>query len=127
MRTFNSDNLDVLRAEIKEALKAVTEKHGVKFTLGNITYRSTNFTTTLSAYIADDGLSPEKAEWDAYCGKFDMKKDWFGEVFLYKGERFKIIGIKKYGTRLPAIGKSIKDGKTYNFSAQVVQVGLLKS
>jgi len=121
---FNSDNLEEINIIIKRKIEELNEelKGQIHFSTGGISYTNDSFTTSLKALLIPKGsesINVKKIEWDKYCHKFYLNKDDFGKGFEFKGEKFRICGIKQYAEKYPVIAKSLSTGKELLFTTKV--------
>src|SRR5262249_26174777 len=112
---FDPRSLDVIRADILSALKAVTEKHGVTFGFGNTNYSPGSFSVRLEAK-SDGG---EKRDFEEYALGCGLKPSDFGAVFTYKKTKYTVSGIKPRSGTYPIVATR-EDGQKFNFSADTV-------
>lgn len=120
MKAFDNQNLKTMRAEIVSALEQLEVKYGVSFKLGNISYDSKRFTTSLECIIVNEGETPQQTEWKDNCFRFNLEENWFGKIFMQKGNTYKITGIKRYADRFPVVAENISNGHEYCFPANYV-------
>jgi hypothetical protein len=119
MDNMKQEQIKVIQADLRAAFVAIGEKHKISIAMGSLTYNDLYFTCPIKGRFLDAKGSTEeadKAEWDAYCGKFGLKSDMFGKVFVLGGKTYKIIGIKPKARKYPVVGQVGSGGK-YVFSA----------
>lgn len=126
MDNMKQEQIKVIQQDLKAAFAAVGEKHRISIAMGSLTYNDLYFTCPIKGRFLDAKGSTEeadKAEWDAYCGKFGLKADMFGQVFTIAGKTYKIIGIKPKARKYPVVGQVGSGGK-YVFSAFDVLIAM---
>jgi len=117
--SFTRPTLREVREDIKEALKSVEEKHGIKFTFGSIRFDDSKMNTRLVAHVGTDTSDIAKKEWDEYCTRFGLGLHMFGKSFRSAGDVFTIVGIKPKSPKYPVIAMNNK-GMKYKFAADTV-------
>lgn len=103
IKKFDKANLKTVRADIDAALAAVAKKHGIKLSIGGITYDpdGTNFRTTLSAVTEAAAGGADVAgnvKWQSafikYAALFGMKKEDLGKKVKIGRETYTIVGAR---------------------------------
>lgn len=98
IKAFDKPNLKMLRNEIDDALKHVAEKHGIRLSLGNISFTATTFTGKLEALISDGNAEDldSNIKWQknflTYAPLYGLSKDDLGRTFTYANKEYKIVG-----------------------------------
>ncbi len=100
---YTSSDMDKMRKELNEVLKSYGTHNDVKFEIGRITYDDNSFRTTLKAFNVAGGADPAKSEFEKYCYKFDIPKDWYGKVVKLKGVHYKVAAIKPKARKYPVL------------------------
>ncbi|MFY0656420.1 MAG: hypothetical protein JXR12_06690 [Neptunomonas phycophila] len=117
--SFTSSNIDPVHADIKAALAAVGEKHGVTIGFGRITYDQGQYTTKMSVAVGN-AEEAAQAEFNKYCWKFNLKESAFGtQIRASNGKMYTVCGIKPKAKTYPVIGQSA-DGHRLKFGAEMV-------
>ncbi len=77
------EKLNSIRADVDEALKAVAEKHNLKFQIGSMRYSDTGFTTKLEASLLSEsgGSLKEEADWKQAVALGLVEADWLGRAY----------------------------------------------
>ena len=120
--TFTKENLNDIRHDITHILSGYGNTNNVKFKLGNITYDSNSFRVTLKAFSSEDGtVDTGKIEFEKYCYKFYVPKDWYGKNFLLRNEEYKIVGIKSRARKYPVVIQNIKTGNRKSINADFLR------
>ena len=121
-----SERLREISRDVAIALASVGTKHGVSFKTGGVSYTDLYFTfSTKGRFLDATGSTEEadKAEWDAYCGKFGLTKEMFGKMTIVAGKTYKIVAIAPKGRKYSVIGQLGSGGK-YKLTADAVRTGL---
>lgn len=127
---FNRESLKETRDYLEKKFAEIYEETGIMFGIGNIRFSEDEFSTTLEGKLVQGGNAQEakerkaKQEWDTYCRKFGLNPEYFGMNFLAKGEKFKIIGIKKYAETYPILAENLSNGKVYKFPTTNIKMML---
>lgn len=121
MENFNRGNLEGIRKDIDEALKAVAIKHNVSFDLGGIGFEPLKFTVKLTASIGD-GKEYLKTQFEKVCGIFDIPKDWYGKEFTHQGRRYRITAINTRARKMPMEYEEIDNGKGYKCAVDYLKL-----
>jgi hypothetical protein len=127
---FTKATLQALRSEIQAALDAVGTKHGVKLTYGNTRFDGDGLTYTAKlsgAIVASDGsvASKEAQDFKLYAHKYGLKPEHLGAKFKHDGpDDYEILGLKTKARGYPILAKNLTTGRTYKFTASLVQLYL---
>lgn len=120
---FNATNLQTIRADLNKALAEIEAKHGIKISVGNISYTPTTFTTKLSAIVVGDeeGETVVNAKWavdfNRQAAKFGMKASDLGRTVRTSSGIAKLVGAtQKSGHVIVERG-----GKNYKADPRFVQ------
>ena len=112
--------LDEFRKDLNEALKPLEQKYGLSIDVGRITYSPNDFSLRLSSTDVKEamknGLSPEKAIWDANCKLYGFKEDDFNKTISLQGRNFKIVGITPNCRKNGILIEDMGNNKTYKTS-----------
>ena len=101
---FTLDNLKNIRADIDAALSAVATKHGIKLSLGNISFSGLEFRSKVEAKIlttVQNGVSVDssKVRFEQIAQYYGLKAEDFGMVVTISGTKYKIAGIREKGRK----------------------------
>jgi len=116
---FNPRNLDVIRADIQLALKAVAEQHSLTFAFGNTNYTPGSFSVRLEAK-RDGG---EKRDFEQYAASYGLQPSDFGTTFMHRNAKHTINGIKPGSGTYPIV-TTREDGECIRFRADLVREAL---
>ena len=120
-------NLDQIRKDIDEALKAVSEKHGVNFKMGAMRYTDVNFKTTLEATLIDSSGKDAKAEkeWNRAVLTGLVQRDWRNQPFTWEdGKKFQVVGFDSKKKKNKIVLEEIKTGKRFGCSIRTIETYL---
>lgn len=121
---FNKSNLKTMRHDILDALEAVEKKHGVRFSLGNITFSANDFRTRLeclsTADASGNSVDPDKVKFEKTAYRVGVKKDAYGKTFTSNGKTFRITGVNPRAKKYPIQAVTINRGKRYKFSIYMI-------
>ena len=95
MKSFNKTNLNILRYEIKNALKRVENDNGIEIDLGSMRFSDHVFTSKIevSTVIADSPNSKATHRLKTHGYKFGLTEDHYGKkIITPTGATYKIIG-----------------------------------
>lgn len=127
INSFDSKNLDAVRAEIDKALATVGAKFGIALKIGGIRYSEESFHTKLEAFVVTKDASGKSAaevkmlkELKQYGFMFGVNASHLGKTFTSNGEVFKFAGIKPNRPKYPVIGTSVRTGRSYKFREGVL-------
>lgn len=128
---FNKQNLNVLAADIQEALNAVAKKHGldsIKLSTGG-SYTGTSFTTKLEARTIAKAADPTFLRiQESLLRQLDLPGDSIGRKFTSLGQTFEIDRIDSKKWKKPVIAYLVVGGnkteKGYKFGADQVRRAL---
>ena len=131
IKAFDPQNLKNVRADIDSALLAIKQKYGITIQLGNISYSPDKATSRLTMIAVGDAaaatdprqaaLAKSQAEFKSYADSFGLKPEQFGATFTYGRDTYKLAGIKVRASKMPILGTSLRDGKTYKFPESVIR------
>lgn len=116
METITHLKAKEIREAITQRLRDMEQVCGVKITLGALTWTIgtgefrivMNGTTALSR--ADREVT-KRAEWERFCGRFDLKPEDFGKLVKIGSRMYKIEGITSRGSVRLECGGKIFRGK----------------
>ncbi len=131
IKAFDPQNLKNVRADIDSALLAIKQKYGITLQIGNISYSPEKATARLTMVAVGDAstatdprkaaLAKAEAEFKSYAKSFGLKPEQFGATFTYGRDTYKLAGIKVRASKMPILGTSTRDGKTYKFPESVIR------
>ena len=123
IKQFNRTTLDLLRVELNEALKVVSEKFGVQAGVGNCRYDKQSATFKVELAVTNStGIAQTKivGEFLAVAEQLDLSKGDLYKEFSYLGETYKLIGYSRRSRTYPFIAERVRDGGKIKFSKEVI-------
>jgi hypothetical protein len=134
---FNKVNLVTIRKDIDEALKAVSEKHGIDLGISNISFNPNSFTTKLTAIVKSaantssvgtvdpkwraDFLKKVRASWQPFS-QAGLTASSYGTEIKIVGNSGKFVIIGAQARKENVIVRKLEDGKAYTFPIERVQL-----
>lgn len=121
---FNKANLQVLRTEIDNALKAVENQFGIKLHAGNASFSGNEVTFKLKGNTIGEGgtvITREATNWDRHRGLHGMDHLSVGDQITIQGKSYTLTG---YNTRAKKAPVEFKDsrGNNYKCSMRMLQI-----
>jgi len=116
---------EILEANVFEALE---EKFNVRVTVGAARFDDANVTFKIEfADVTEDGeVRDTKSEnFKRECYRFGLEPDDLGSSFLFRGEMYKIVGLKPRSYKYPVLAER-SDGRSFKFAADLVKRNLIK-
>jgi len=132
IKSFDKQNLKIIREDISNALKAVEQKHGMKLHLGNISFTSDEFSGKLKASIGDaaDAVDNPEIKWRkefldyvALGFAHTIIKDDLDKEFSYGGKTYKIVGAT-HNRKLKIVLKNLKTNQYAKADVDMVLLAL---
>ena len=91
----NKRNFDAFR----EAMKKAAADCGVVLEMGSITYGDETFSFSAKCFNAGDIVSAKREEFNRYCAKKDIPRNWYMQRFVESGKTYEIYGIVPRGRK----------------------------
>lgn len=117
---INKDKAKALRDDMKAALEAVCEKHGVKAAGVSCTYTETevriNCKAEDSTEIAGVEWSPEEAAFLRQAHKYGLAPTDLGKEVEIQGNTWILCGLKPQNVKYPVLARRSWDGKLFKFA-----------
>lgn len=123
---MDREKAKMVRSEMEKALNEMGQKHGLKFSLGTISFTDTDFSVRVrgmdSNYTTASNLM--EVDWNRYKSRYpELSGIVLGQRFRSdKGDVFSIVGLKPRNRKYPVIAKRETDGKQFKFSTYAVSV-----
>lgn len=122
IENFNKENLQVMRSEIKEALKSVSEKYGVGFDMGTFTYDPTTKSfrfSTECVVIAEDlkdnpyaaKISKARSVFKRVHVLYGLKEEDLGKRISANGYIHEVVGINESKKKMPIMLQCLQGPK----------------
>ena len=121
---FNKANLQSLRTEIDDALKAVENQFGIKLHAGNASFSGNEVTFKLKGNTIGEGgtvITREATNWNRHRGLHGMDHLSVGDQITIQGKSYTLTG---YNTRARKAPVEFKDsrGNGYKCSMRMLQM-----
>jgi hypothetical protein len=100
-----------LRPQIEDALSELSEKYGIKMSIGNGSYAglSGHFKLLLTT-TGENGETAEQRDFNLYASRYGMDETWLGKTFKANGESYTIKGIFPKRRKMPISLVRNRDG-----------------
>lgn len=125
---FNDSTLNQIRTELDALLAEFTQRTGVAFKIGRITYQQNTFTTKLSAAIvtSDSANVPskyqvEQAAWKSNARMFGLNPDLLGKVVTGFGFKYTILGLIPSRRKYPVLVHDHNRGSAVTTTVDAIQ------
>jgi hypothetical protein len=116
---LTNKQFDSFRKETEQAMQQIAEKYGVNIHCGKIKYSDIKFDLTITASKKEvNGKSVEQIEFEKVATLYGFVPNDFGKSFTWKGNTYRIVGIKTRASKMPIICECT-DGKRYKFAEDV--------
>ncbi len=114
-------NLDQIRIDMKEALKAVEEKHNMNFKIGSMGYDDTGFTARLTATKRNEAGQDlrQEADWKKAVDQKRVEDHWRG--MKYDNDKYIILGVELNRRKNCIKVQRISDKKIFITSSATVR------
>jgi len=117
MKTFNEATITELRNDLKNAIKAIEEKHGIAISLGTAKFNDehlyfSKFTCVINSSKNTNTSSEELVYADNaknILPLIGMKTDFIGKTFKYGSHTYRFVGLKSNRRNSKAIIKNLDD------------------
>jgi hypothetical protein len=127
MKLNDRQDLNSLRREMENALEGITEKFGIAFSIGGISYQadgSEAHTKLTMLAVSEKGevVTPEMKELAMMARILPwLDEEAIKEPFNHAGEFFVLTGYKSRSRKYPFLAKSQATGKIYKFPESVIK------
>ena len=117
-----------LREVINKELKDVGRKIGFEFQAGNATFSENNVTFKLTASKIINGktISPIVEDFKAYASSYGLKESDLNRTFTYRGDVYKIIGLKIKSHKYPVVIERESNKRRYKLTVEQVKLCFIK-
>lgn len=116
---FSKATMRALNAEIKTALEAVAEKHGLTVKCGGGSYDPAGKFKPRVEFTAENHAETEFKRSALLVGLTDAD---YGRTIEMSGKHFTLVGINLRARKRPVLAECVEDRKTYAFPEQIVHV-----
>lgn len=117
------NEIDNIRQDINNALKAIGEKYDVTILAGNASYDATLVQFKLTCTTKGENGEVETMEakdFKTYAEMYGMKKEYLGKEFVHGRDKFQITGLKPRSKNC-VLAKKVGTGQSYKFSPELVK------
>ena len=121
---FNKANLQSLRTEIDNALKAVENQFGIKLHAGNASFSGNEVTFKLKGNTISEGgtvITREATNWDRHRGLHGMDHLSVGDQIKIQGKNYILTGFNTRARKAPINFKDLR-GNGYKCSMRMLQM-----
>lgn len=121
---FNKANLQSLRTEIDNALKAVENQFGIKLHAGNASFSGNEVTFKLKGNTISEGgtvITREATNWDRHRGLHGMDHLSVGDQITIQGKSYTLTGYNTRARKAPVEFKDLR-GNGYKCSMRMLQM-----
>ena len=123
IQTLNRDVIDKIRTRIDSLLTMIGEgEYGLNLRLGKCSFNDKTATFQLHVRTLDDSgkeVDPFAEEVKKYASWYGLEASDLGESFLYKGNQFTIVGLKKRNTKYTILVRN-KNSDTFKFTPKLI-------
>ena len=123
IQTLNRDVIDKIRTRIDSLLTMIGEgEYGLNLRLGKCSFNDKTATFQLHVRTLDDSgneVDPLADAFKKYARQYGFEASDLGESFLYNGNQFTIVGLKKRNHRYPILVRK-KHGGVYKFTPKLI-------
>jgi hypothetical protein len=125
---MDKETVQKIRKQIQKALDAA-KLGDYKVDVGSAQYGSSyvKFSVELSDIINGEVVTKEAGAFRKYAKSYDLEPSDLGRTFSFKGDEYKISGLRPSARRFPICAVRISDQKHYRFPHSTVRDGLGKS
>lgn len=123
MITIDRALVQDLRNQMQSVLEANFKVEGFKISVGNASYRESEIKFQVGVTRTNNDGNSAQAELDfqRLSFLFGLKPEWYGKVFVFKKNSYKITGLTGRGTRYPVIATRLSDGRGFKFGADLIK------
>jgi len=116
-----------LRPQIEDALSELSEKHGIKMSVGNGSYAglSGHFKLLLTT-TGENGETAEQRDFNRFADDYGMDKTWLGMIIKVNGESYTIKGILPKRRKNPILVMRNRDGSERVMTTLGVRQAMLR-
>jgi hypothetical protein len=124
---MDTNKVDVIKADIKKALKTVETKHKVLVNVGRITYSDNDMKFRMTV-AESDGKTDNflAAEFLSKCHKYGLEPESLGRLIRINGSVHKIICLKVKNRKYPIITERQDNKKQYKLTQWQVEEAIKK-
>jgi len=120
--SFSRSTCSQLRDDLNAALKAVSEKHGIDISIGNMSFNAATINTKVTLQTRNTDTANRANSY--LLAKYGLPTNAIGMTVVCRGVAHTITGINKSKRSYPIITKRVSDNMTVNFGARWVAMAL---
>jgi hypothetical protein len=121
---FDRKTCRTVSADAEEALEAVAAKFGLTLKRESGRFSHDSFTAKFTfAVVAADG-SGAPADFARKARMLGLPEDCYGKQFVTGTGTYEVTGLNLRAKKYPVLGKRVRDGKTFKFTAMAVNFGM---
>ena len=117
---FTKIGFDSFRADVKEALRAVEQKHGVTVECGAITYGTYDFSMKMKV-VKSGSVDGNRKLFELHCGLYGFAKEDYEREFALNGTKFQLVGFNPKSPKNCCSIRRVSDGKMYKCTSASVK------
>ena len=129
------ENLKKFRNDFETSMRDLEEKYGIQISMGNISYRDSQFSAKITALNLDAGREEEKEPgtsddarqlaWNIGCRKNPLlKPEYLGKIIMIRGVQFMVDGFNPSAKKNCVFIKRLSDDKMFVTSPQDIAYNL---
>jgi len=118
MQQFTSENLDKLRSDLSNTLKALGEEHEITFEVEDIKYSSHNATIELKTTISG-AYTQEQRDYIRYADLYNLP-ELDSIITIKHDERYKLVGWSLKARKYSIIAENLSDGRAYKLGRDIM-------
>ena len=96
IKTFDKDNIKLIRASLDSHLAAVESEFGIKLDVGTIRFAGNTFSAKISATVGAASQVEGNVKWaiafQRQAFMYGLKKEDLGKTFIWGGKNCQIVG-----------------------------------
>lgn len=132
LKQFDGTSVRRIMDECRAALEPIAEKYGLVLDRKGSTYHRDALPVMLQFMIKDvdeDGnvLTAEAKAFQKYAVMFGLKAEDLGREFMFRGETFRVVGLRPKSPKFPVLAENVRTGKTFKFREADVLAGLQRA
>ena len=129
---FDKPTLRAILDDAKEALGPVAEKYGLKLERKSCTYSEDECPVAFKFLITETDSNGNLMSSDAKAfvreaSLYGLKGTDLGKEFRFRGDTYRISGLKPKSRKYPILGENVQTGKTFKFAAEDVAASLKRA
>lgn len=119
IKSFRNADLDQLRIDLENALKAVSVKHGIDIKIGTMGYSATEVSMTVKCKSRDTELA--NATHAMSLNLLGLPANTIGQTVEFRGNHYKVTGLNLRKSKYPVETICTETGKGSNFPEKLLK------